>query len=334
MAKIDPSLVPAGMSVAREITPHCFINGDGQVIFLRQQEGNYIPAVLATVHDAIAQCFHILDSAIGEVVDFYRHQSTIRAEGEIGQMRGIVLEIQQAIARLISPRGVSAESAAEIQTAFGQIVRRLGQVRNAHKLAVIAGLNQYKPDQTHRLKHLGEILAPAAAHLAALKRFDELLNITEGVAAQARGLIYLTRQGEDRVRQVYNTLSIYEARVGEIVKEIERIQRVSGIKCPPRELSFLRRIAHEVSYPGSNKVVNALNGIAPVEPFKSRIESAEVARLSRLAEYLDQWQMGKTSALYTFQRTFGVARAKLKRLVRERLAGRELRTLESQYDLA
>lgn len=331
MAKIDLSLVPAGMNVIHEVTPHCFVSGDGQVVFLRQQEGNYVPTVLATVHDAIAQCFHILDSAMGEVVDFYRHQSAIRAEGEIGQMRGIVLEIQQAIAMLISPHGVSKESAEEIQTAFGQIVRRLGRVRNAHKLAVIIGLRQAPADHGHQPKHLGDILAPAAAHLAALKRFDELLNITEGVAAQARALIDIARQGEDRIRQVYNTLGIYEARVGEIVKEIEGIQRRAGIKCPPKELSLLRRIAREVSYPGANKVVNAFNGIVHVEPFKSRIESADVARLSRLDEYLDQWQGGKASFLYTFQRTFGVARAKLKRLVRERLAGREQRTLESQY---
>jgi hypothetical protein len=246
-------------------------------------------------------------------------------------MRGIVLEIQKAIAALMAPEAVSKQTAAEIQVAFSQIVRRLGQVRNAHKLAVVMGLNQAQPDPRHRLKHLGDILAPAAAHLAALKRFDELLNITEGVASQARCLISIARQGEDRFRRAYDTLGRYEARVGEILTEIERIQRAAGIKCPPGQLGLLRRIAHETSHPSANKVTNALNGIVPVEPFKSRIESAEIKRLSRLDEYLDQWQAGKDSSLYTFQKTFGAARTKLKRLVRERSAGRDQRALEQQY---
>jgi len=83
----------------------------------------------------------------------------------------------------------------------------------------------------------------------------------------------------------------------------------------------------------ANRAVNALKGIIPVEPFKSRVESVEVKRLARLDEYLDKWQEGKDSALYTFQKTFGAARGKLKRLVRERSATREQRVLKWQYAL-
>ncbi len=331
MSKIDLALVPVGMNIVHEVTPHCFVNEIGQIVFLRRQEGKHVPTVLQTMNDAISQCFHILDRTVGEVVDFYRRQPSIKTEGEIGEMRNVVLEIQSALANLISPEGVSERSAEEIQVVFGQIVRRLGQVRNAHKLAVVVNLNQSKSDRGNGPKHLGEILAPAMAHLAALKRFDELLNITEGVAVQARYLIYIARQGEDRIKKVYKILGDYEARVGKIVCEIERIQREAGIRCPPGQLALLRWIAHEVSHPGVNKVTNALNGIVRVEPFKSRVESAEIKRLARLHEYLDQWQEGKDQALYTFQKTFGVARAKLKRLVRERSAAREQRTLDRRY---
>lgn len=333
MPKIDPVLVPEGMNVVYEVTPRCFVDGGGYVVFLRQQEGRCIPMVLKTIYDAISQCFHILDRTVGEVVDFYRRQPSVHAEGEIGQMRIVVLEIQKVIATLISPEGVSERSAEEVQVIFCQIIRRLGHVRNAHKLAVVVNLNQSRLPQGNRPKHLGEVLSPATAHLAALKRFDELLNITEGVVAQARQLIDIARVGEDRIKKVYEILGAYEAKVSEIVGGIEQIQRKAGVKCPPSQLSLLRRMAREIGSSGVNQV-NALNGIVRVEPFKSRIESVEVKRLARLDEYLDQWQEGKDSALYTFQRTFGVARNKLKRLVRNRQAAQEQRTLDRRYTYA
>lgn len=334
MAKIDPALVPEGVDVVHAVTSHCFVDGDGQVVFLRRQEGKCVPTTLKTVYDAVSQCFHILDHSVGEVVDFYYYQPLFYIEGEIGQMRNVVLEIQRAIATLISPEGVSERNAEEIQIVFGQIIWHLGRVRNAHKLAVVVNLNQSRLPLGNGPKRAGEILAPAIAHLAALKRFDELLNITASVMVQARYLINIARQGENRIKKVYEILGDYEVRVGKIVNEIERIQREAGVRCPPNQLAMLCRITHEVSHPSANKVINALNGIVRVEPFKSRVESVEVRRLARLGEYLDKWQEGKDSALYTFQRTFGLARGKLKRSVRERSAAREQHTLEWQYTLA
>lgn len=331
MAEVDLALIPEGMSVVHVVTPHCFVNGNGQVVFLRRQDGKYVPTVLQTVNDAISQCFHILDCSVGEVVDFYQRQPLIHAEGEMGQMRGVVLEIQRAIAALISPEGISERSAKEMAITFDQIVRRLGRVRNAYKLAVVVNLNQSKSDKGNGFEHLGKILAPATAHLAALKRFDELLNIRAGVVTQARRLIAIAQQGEDRIKKVYELLGVYQAKVSQVVSEIERIQRETGVRCPPGQLVLLRWITYEVSNPGANKVTNALNGIVRVEPFKSRVESVEIRRLTRLGEYLDKWQEGKDSALYTFQRTFGLARGKLKRLVRECSAAREQYTLERQY---
>ncbi len=331
MSKIDPRLVPAEMNVVHEVTSHCFVDGAGRVVFLRRQEGKYVPTVLQTVYDAISQCFHILDRDVGEVVDFYHREPTVYVEGEIGEIRKVVLDIQNILATLISPQGVSGRSAEQIKVAFDQIVRRLGNVRNAHKLAVVVNLNQSKPNKGNRFEHEGEILAPARAHSGAIKRFNELRNITAGVMVQAGQLIAIAKQGEDRIRTVYGLLGTYEAKVSQIVSEVEQIQREAGVRCPPSQLDLLRQIACKVSSPGANQVANGLNGIVRVEPFKSRVESAEVKRLARLDEYLDQWQEGKDSALYAFQRTFGGARGKLKRLVRERSAAREQRTLDRRY---
>lgn len=332
MPAIDPNLVPNNMVVVKNVTPHCFVNQHGQVVFLRRSNGQTKTVVLDDIFSAISQCFHILDRNMGEAVDFYRDNPTVFTRGEVDLVRGLSGDLQSAVAQIIAPDGLGEHSALEIQRRFAQIVRDLKRVRNQHKQMLAAHLKQIPgvKDQRGRGKPEAAVRA-GAANLAALQRFQELDDIREGVAVQIEKLMGLVAQAEERIRTVYDILGRYEDKAAGIIDEVEKHEVLLG-RTPIDEYSDqLRTIAREVAGEGSNKVVNALRGVVLVEPFKSRIESREVRCLEKLDSYLDEWEGGEPEALYTFHRAFGRARSKLKRLVREPKLESVKRTYEREY---
>lgn len=329
---ISPELVPPGMTVVKKITPHCFINSQGEVVFLRKIEGERTPVVFKNIYDAISQCFHILDNTLGEMMDFYRRQPEVYGPGEMDEMRRIAEELQAVISFVISSGSVSEEAAAGTKRTLEQIRRRLGAVRNVHKLMLVDHLQKVSAVRDGQgMRQVGVVLEPALAHLDSIRRFDELDNISRGVVAQADRLIDLAILAEWRIKNVYQTLCAYEAEVGMILDRVEYHERQSGHQPVSEYSERLRAIARAVAGEKSNKVVNALRGMAVVEPFKSRLESAEVKCLEKLPHYLEIWESGKAEALRTFYRAFGRARGKLKRVVREQKSPAAQRILARQY---
>ncbi len=329
---LNTELVPAGMTVVKEVTNHCFINSAGQVMFLRKVNGETTPMALKNIYDAISQCFHILDRTLGEMVDFYADQPAVYREGEIGVIRGIILNLHEAINLMTSSGAVASENALQVQRGFGQIVRRLGRVRNQHKKLLISHLQKVSQIRNAQgMRVIGAVLEPAQAHLAAVKRFDELDGIAQGVMVQAQRLIEIAAQAESRISSVYLTLSFYEQQVKDEMAQIEARERTDGVQPIAEHITHLRAIAQDVCGEGSNKVVNALRGVVMVEPFKSRLESPDVRCLEKLDSYLDAWQNGQTESLHTFLRAFGRARTKLKRVVREQQSPSHQRALEREY---
>lgn len=329
---LNTELVPAGMTVVKEVTSHCFINNEGQVVFLRRMNGETTPMALQNIYDAISQCFHILDRTLGERVDFYADQPAVYREGEIGTIRGIILNLHEAINLMTASGAVAPENALQVQRGFGQIVRWLGQVHNQHKKLLIAHLQKVSQVRNAQsMRAVSEVLKPAQAHLEAVKRFDELDGIAQGVMVQAQRLIEMAAQAESRISGVYLTLSFYEQQIKDEMAQIEARERVDGVQPIAEHLTRLRALAKDVCGEGANKVVNALKGVVMVEPFKSRLESPDVKCLEKLGSYLDAWQSGQPEALHTFFRAFGRARAKLKRVVREQLAPSRQQALEREF---
>ncbi|MEK7501167.1 MAG: hypothetical protein AAB642_03525 [Patescibacteria group bacterium] len=318
MPAIDSALVPSDMVVAKTVTPHCFINQHGQVVFLRRSNGQTKAVVLDDIFSAISQCFHILDRNIGEVVDFYHDNPTVFIRGEINLVRGLSADLQLAVTQIIAPDGLGEHKAIEIQRRFAQIGRDLKRARNQHKQVLAAHLKQVSgvKDQRGRGQPEAAVMA-GAANLAALQRFCELDDIREGVTIQLEKLMGIVAQAEERVKRVYDALGRYEDKIAQIIGRIEKDEVLLGRTPIDVYSDQLRGIAKEVAGEGGNMVVNALRGVVPVEPFKTRIESRDVKCLEKLDSYLDEWETGEPELLYTFYRAFGRARSKLKRLVRE-----------------
>ncbi len=332
MAEIDPVLVPNDMTVVKNITPHCFINQDGAVVFLRRSNGETRAVVLKDIFSAISQCFHILDRNVGEAVDFYRDNPTIFTRGEVSQMRELSGQLQLSVTQIIAPDGLGEHSAIEIQRRFAQIVRDLKRARNQHKQMLAAHLRQVAGVKDQRGRGQAEAaVRSGAANLAALQRFQELDDIVKGVAVQIEKLMGIVAQSEERIKKVYEALGGYESEVADIIKEIEKYELLLGRTLIDKYGGVLRTVAKEVAGEGGNMVVNALKGVVPVEPFKTRIESKDVKCLEKLDSYLDEWESGEPEALYTFHRAFGRARSKLKRLVREAKLEAVEKTFSREY---
>lgn len=329
---INPELIPRGMEVVKEVTPHCFVNAAGEVVFLRKRNGEWGPVVFSNIYDAISQCFHILDNVLGEMVDFYRRQPKVFGSGEMDEMRDIAKDLQGMINLIVSAGVQPSEQSRSAQVTLRQIVRRLGAVRNVHKRLLLGHLQKVSEVRDGRgLRPLGEALGPTMAHLETIRRFDELDNIARGVIVQAKCLIGICAIAEWRIKEVYGRLSVYGAAAHGIVKKIEVCERQQGSQPVEEYLGRLQVISAEISGGRSNKVTNALKGVVLVKPFKPRLESPDVKRLERLDEYLQAWASGNSRALLTFCRAIDGARAKLKRVAREQKSPAERRTLERQY---
>lgn len=335
MAAIDPNLVPSDMTVVKYVTPHCFVNQNGQVVFLRRFNGETKAVVLDDIFSAISQCFHILDKNIGEAVDFYRDNPTIFTRGEIGLARQLSADLQLAVTQIIAPNGLGEHSALEIQGQFARIIRDFKRARNQHRQSLAAHLKQIPGVRDQRGRNQPEAAVRAGeANLEALRRFQELDGIIKGVAVQIEKLMGLVAQSEERVRTVYDTLGRYEAKVSDVIWDFEREERIVGralFDISYKYIDMLRAVAKDIAGKGGNKVVYALRGVVLVEPFKSRIESKDVKCLEKLDAYLDEWENGDTEALYTFYRAFGRARSRLKRLVREPKLESVRQTYEREY---
>ena len=331
-AVIDPVLVPSDMVVVKTVTPHCFINQSGQVVFLRRSNGQTKAVVLDDIFSAISQCFHILDRNIGEAVDFYHDNPTVFTRGEVNVVRELSGDLQSAVVQIIAPDGLGEHKAIEIQRRFAQIVRDLKRARNQHKQMLAAHLRQVPGIKDQRGRGQPEAAVRAgAANLAALQRFQELDDIIKGVTIQLEKLMGIVAQAEERVKRVYDASGRYEAKVAEIIERIEKDEVLLGRTPIDVYSDELRAIAQEIAGEGGNMVVNALRGVVPVEPFKARLESRDVRCLEKLDSYLDEWESGKPEALYTFCRAFGRARSKLKRLVREPKLGSVRKTFTREY---
>lgn len=318
------------LKIARKVTAHCFIDENGRVVFMRGMNGQRKPVVLATIYDAISQCFHILDRIAGEALDFYNSQPSLYIKGERDEMRNVFMQLQSAIA-VLSNSQASKKEAIEIQRGFEQIVVRLNKVRNRHKQLAQAYLRQTTGPRSNKPQSLGEILAPAKAHLEAVERFQELNQISQGVIVQARALIKISLETEKRLRRIYELIVLYEQQAHSWLVEIEKCQRESGVRCLPAHVRALCDIADDVARPKINKVTNAFKGVALVEPYKSRIESAEVQSLTHLHEYLEFWEAGNQALPLRFVNAFGRARTKLKRLVRMPQAQADERLFAKHY---
>ncbi|MDP3764747.1 MAG: hypothetical protein Q8Q95_03960 [bacterium] len=329
---LNLELVPIGMNVIKEVTSHCFINGNGQVVFLRKKNGETGVVVLNTIYDAISQCFHILDRTLGEVVDFYKRQPEVYGQGELADIREIMLELQHVLQLVTLPGVVPYEDTLVAQRRLNQIPRRLGQVRNRHKVLLVAHLNRISELRNGEgMRSVGAVLEPVQAHLAAVRRFDELDGIIQGVMIQARKLIEMTANAEDRIRSVYDNLGVYEHKALALAQQMEKREEAEGVQPVAEYIEKFRTIANAVAGGKVNKVVYALRAIVLVEPFKSRLESPNVKCLEKLHSYLEDWEKGNIKALQTFLHAFGRARSKLKRVVRERKASAQERTLEREY---
>ncbi len=329
---INMELVPAGMNVVKEVTPHCFINGEGQVVFLRRMNGSTEPVILKTIYDAISQCCHILDGILGEVMDFYRRQPKVFGEGELGEIREVVLQLQSSVQMSISAGVVPKDDVVELQRAFQQVVRRLGRVRNKHKVLLAAYLGKTSALRDEKgMRHIGAVLEPVQAHLAAVKRFDELDGISQGVMVQAQRLMGIAINAEERIRRAYDNLSRYEEEAQKLVLEIDEHERTKGVQPVLEYISRFRAIANHVAGLKVNKVLYALRAVVAVEPFRSRLGSREIERLASLHDYLDKWEKGKTGAVMTFVNALKGARSKLKRVARERTGGVYVRAMRREY---
>lgn len=323
---------PASVVVVKEVTPHCVIDNQGQVVFLRRVNGEEKLVVCKTIYNAISQCFHILNRLLGEAIVFYRGQPTIFGQGEIGQLQEISRTLQEVISSITSCKIIPELEVFIAQRRFVQLVAQLGLVRNQHKVK-LKGQLDHLPSITDKdgRRQAGTAVASSESLTIALQRFEEVDSIIRGTWIQAKKLIGLAVAAESRIEKVFGKLGNFQAQVDVIILEIEAAQRATGEAIPADGLEKLGTIAKKVAGEGSNQIVNALKGIAPVEPYKSRLEHRDVVCLENLPKYLDKWVGGKVKKIYTFQRAFGRARSKLARLARTSEASADGQMLAKQY---
>jgi len=238
--------------------------------------------------------------------------------------------LQSVIDRLIAPGFIGSQAALEIKRELDLIVFGLALVRNRHKKmlrARLQGISEIANEQGQGKPDVVVEIAKATAD--ALKRLEEVGGVIYGTLVQAEQLIRIAEQAERRMTYVCYKLGEYQIQLKKIIKQIEQNQKECRGEIPFNKIMELRSIAKHVSGPGTNQIVNALNGIVMVEPFKSRLESADVVCLSRLDTYLGKWQSGDAKKLYTFQRAFKRARSQLKRVARTAPSQIECRYLKN-----
>lgn len=272
------------MKVVKRVTGNCIINSDGKVIFYRKNKNSKKEVVLNTIEDALSQNFHILENLFLDVVQVY--DSTFVQTGEISAARDVLSELEEKINHMAS--GLRPE-----KVDLSYLVEDFRESKNEHKKRIFQILNQDNP----------EISDLAQAHLSTVNRIKELQGIIVGTINQTRKLIEIRNDCEQKIIYAHNVLAEYES-------------KLSGINSESDDLRLVSKAVNDIAGEGANKVVFALNSVTRVNPYRERVESREVKKLSKLPDLLEKWKREEVNLEDIIIR-ISSARSKLKRIVRK-----------------
>lgn len=271
------------LKVAKKVTENCIINEQGKVVFYRKNGNSKKQVVLDTIEDAISQNFHILESLFIEVVKTY--DANLIKTGEISTVRDVLFELEDKVnemAASLNPEKIN----------LSYLVEDFKGSRNRHKKNIVSILE----------KNELEIDDLAQAQLSAVKRIKELQGIIIGTIAQTKKLTEIRISCERKIIYAHNILAEYEFKLSRINSASEKEKKKLISKA-------LRDIAGE----GANKVVFTLNAVTRVSPYKERVESNEVQKLTSLYNDFEEGNLDLNDVISII----AAARSRLKRVVRK-----------------
>lgn len=215
------------MAGIKQMTPHCWIE-EGQTHFLRKVQLEERHVVHQSIHDALTQCFHILDRNIGAVVKFYQDEPVLFGPGEVQEMEEISQKLQQVISAMVSQRDIGPGQALSAARTFELIGERLGRVRNEHKFRAQRRIVTMPPltDEKGR-KSTTALVQTGEVQTDILKRYNELYSITRGTFVQAQRLLQEIGESEERIAKFIKALNGFAPEVGGLVSQIEE-DRING----------------------------------------------------------------------------------------------------------
>lgn len=275
------------MKKIEKVTANCFIDEKGRVIFVRRENDKEKKVKLETIEDAISQNLHILENLFVEFVETY--DMNWAKPGEFSEIRDVLQIIQEEIERMAS--GVNPKA-----VDLSHIAERFKNSRNKHKKNIAALLLDGPQTMSELTK----------AHVSAVKRIKELQGIIQGTIIQTKKLLKIREDTERKILYSYRVLTDWQVK-------LERLSEAPR----KRKEKTLYQAARDIAGPKANKVIFTLQAAIPVNPYKERIESREIKKLSEIEDYFKDWKVGSRNYNEIIE-LISKARKKLKRIVRKK----------------